>query len=153
MTEAPLSLLPDIHSYLGEGFVQALEVRQGILEGGGIEFEMVLESDWSTVLSRGKVGKVDGFASLAKTSEREHYLSFSEPYISFPIKLFTKSRYGYIGDLSELNGKKVLLVSGGSVLGEVYGLFWVWDRLKVFKEIPVINTIRIPDLEIRYTAG
>ena len=52
-----------------------------------------------------------------------------------------------------IDGKRVMIVSGGSVLGEVYGLFWIADRLKVTGNIPDINTIRIPELKIRFAGG
>ncbi|MFH1739278.1 MAG: hypothetical protein ABIH23_09760 [bacterium] len=46
---------------------------------------------------------------------------------------------------------KTIVVSGGSVLGDVYGLYWIWDRLRVFKELPEINVKREPVLKYRYT--
>jgi len=50
-------------------------------------------------------------------------------------------------------GRRVVVVTGGSVLGEVYGLYWIWDRLRVNGEIPVINISRKPELKIRFTGG
>ena len=44
---------------------------------------------------------------------------------------------------------KVILISGGSVIGNVYGLYWMWDRMRVYKEIPDINVIRTPALQTR----
>ncbi len=44
-----------------------------------------------------------------------------------------------------------IIVSGGSVVGNVNGLFWILDRLKVFKKIPEINDLRIPAMKIRFT--
>jgi hypothetical protein len=48
------------------------------------------------------------------------------------------------------NGRTIV-VAGGSVLGDVYGLYWVWDRLRVTGRIPDINVKREPALEYRYT--
>ncbi len=48
---------------------------------------------------------------------------------------------------------KRMFVSGGSILGDVYGLYWVWDRLRVHKEIPTLNVKRIPHLKIRISGG
>ncbi len=45
----------------------------------------------------------------------------------------------------------VVVVAGGSVLGDVYGLYWIWDRLRVLGRIPEFNARREPDLDIRYT--
>ena len=44
-----------------------------------------------------------------------------------------------------------IIVSGGSVLGEVYGLFWILDRLKVNGHVPDINAVREPELKIRFS--
>ena len=54
---------------------------------------------------------------------------------------------------TEINSDKVMVVSGGSILGEVYGLFWICDRLKVNGYIPDIDTMREPELKIRFTSG
>ncbi len=46
---------------------------------------------------------------------------------------------------------KIIVVSGGSVLGDVYGLYWIWDRLRVRKSMSDINVKHEPELDIRYT--
>ncbi len=56
---------------------------------------------------------------------------------------------GYEIITKQINGNKVVLVTGGSVIGNVYGLYWLWDRMRVYKTIPDINTIRIPALKNR----
>jgi len=48
-----------------------------------------------------------------------------------------------------INGQRTLFVNGGSVVGTVYGLYWIWDRLRVFGEIPEINVVRTPAMKIR----
>ncbi len=71
-------------------------------------------------------------------------------------KLLLQATYGEQGYeivTKSINGRKVILVSGGSVLGEAYGLFWIADRLKVNGFIPNINTIREPELKIRFLSG
>ena len=51
----------------------------------------------------------------------------------------------------QIKNNRVLIVSGGSILGETFGLYWIWDRLKVNGLIPEMNELRIPKLKIRYT--
>ncbi len=46
---------------------------------------------------------------------------------------------------------KTIVVAGGSLLGDVYGLYWIWDRLRVYKSMKRINVKREPRLRIRYT--
>ncbi len=49
--------------------------------------------------------------------------------------------------------RKIIVIAGGSLMGDIYGLYWLWDRLRVYKEIPDINTHREPALSIRLTGG
>jgi len=58
---------------------------------------------------------------------------------------------GYEITTIEQNDHKVLIVAGGSVIGDVHGLYWILDRLRVFKQIPDINVTRVPSLKIRYS--
>ena len=48
---------------------------------------------------------------------------------------------------------RVLVVSGGSVVGDVYGLYWLMDRLSVYGHIPDINTLRVPAMKVRLGAA
>ncbi len=60
---------------------------------------------------------------------------------------------GYEIVTKQIDGKKVLIIAGQSVIGNVYGLYWLWDRMRVYKKIPDINTIRIPALKARMSAA
>jgi hypothetical protein len=58
---------------------------------------------------------------------------------------------GYeITTINTKNGKTIVL-SGGSVIGNVYGLYWILDRMRVFKSVPELNVKREPMLKIRAT--
>ncbi len=54
---------------------------------------------------------------------------------------------------TNIDSKRVMIISGGSILGDVYGLYWLWDRLKVFPALPDINVFREPALKIRFAGG
>jgi hypothetical protein len=60
---------------------------------------------------------------------------------------------GYEITTTTIDGNKTMIVAGGSVLGDVYGLYWIWDRIRVNKTLPDINVVRIPDLQIRFTGS
>lgn len=51
------------------------------------------------------------------------------------------------------DGARTVAVAGGSIVGDVYGLYWLWDRLRVCKAIPELNVERAPALEIRSGGG
>ena len=56
---------------------------------------------------------------------------------------------GYAIVTQDVNDRKVVIVAGGSVIGDVYGLYWIWDRIRVHKHFPAINTTRVPRLKTR----
>jgi len=58
---------------------------------------------------------------------------------------------GYAIVTVALRGRRTIVVAGGSVLGDVYGLYWLWDRLRVLGDVPDVNVRREPVLGIRYT--
>lgn len=60
-----------------------------------------------------------------------------------------RNAQGYEIVTKNIDENRVVIVSGGSVLGDVYGLYWIWDRMRVFKAIPEINIKRVPRLKIR----
>ncbi|HOE11201.1 MAG TPA: hypothetical protein PKJ23_07215, partial [bacterium] len=58
---------------------------------------------------------------------------------------------GYQIATVESDGKRIVVVAGGSVPGDIYGLYWIWDRLRVLGTIPELNLVQEPDMQIRYT--
>ncbi len=58
---------------------------------------------------------------------------------------------GYEIITEEEDGRMIVAVAGGSLMGDVYGLYRIWDRLRVTGRIPAIDLREEPDLEIRYT--
>ena len=49
------------------------------------------------------------------------------------------------------DGLTVVVVAGGSLIGDVYGLYWIWDRLRVTGHVPTVDVDHAPALETRYT--
>ena len=47
------------------------------------------------------------------------------------------------------DGRRVMMVAGGSVPGDVYGLYWVWDRMRVAHAMPDITAARAPAVPVR----
>ncbi len=60
---------------------------------------------------------------------------------------------GYEIITKEINGTKIMIIAGGSVVGDVNGLYWLWDRIRVNKNVPDINVLRSPELKIRVAAA
>ncbi len=113
-----------------------------------------------------KAGEIFGFEFIKTTSTKKIFpnsiIIGSPERNRLTRSLIKKNKLALIGVqevqgyeiiTKTIGGKRVLVVSGGSILGEAYGLFWIADRLKVTGNIPEINTIRIPELKIRFSGG
>lgn len=78
----------------------------------GVRFVIVKGGNWRRLVDALKGREVDMLATITRTPERERFMVFGEPYLSLPIGIFTRRDALYIGDIKELAGKRVAVVSG-----------------------------------------
>ena len=78
----------------------------------GIEFQPQFGHTWEEVLQTVKSRHGDIIPVLVSTPEREEYLSFTKPFISFPVVLATLQKSPFIDSLEDLTGKRVGVVKG-----------------------------------------
>ncbi len=78
----------------------------------GLKFEPVLNLSWQEAYARMKRWEVDMTTTVATTKEREVFWAFTKPYMTIPIVVVTRADVTYIGDLGELEGRKVVVVEG-----------------------------------------
>ncbi len=60
---------------------------------------------------------------------------------------------GYALQTVAHEGRKLLAVAGGAVPGDVYGVYWLWDRLRVHRVLPDLNATRVPAMALRMGAA
>jgi len=60
---------------------------------------------------------------------------------------------GFVIKTHQAKNNKAMFVSGGSETGDLYGLYWVWDRMRVTKTLPSLSAHRVPALKIRHAGG
>jgi two-component system sensor histidine kinase EvgS len=75
-----------------------------------IDVEIVSNIPWPEVLKRTRQKEIDVIPCAAKSAERETYLSFSEPYLSFPFVIVGRKDGPFIGGIDDLEGKKISFV-------------------------------------------
>lgn len=92
----------------------AIEYFKKIESSLGIKFQFI-HTNWQELILRAKNKEVDLFTCVAKTSKREEYLVFTEPYIKMPAGIFTKQDVTYITDLNKIAGKKIAVVEGNAI--------------------------------------
>jgi PAS domain S-box-containing protein len=75
-----------------------------------VRFEIIQNRSWQELMQMGRLRQADLFPCVAETSKRKEFLTFTEPYISTPIVLFSKAGAAYVQDFRFLAGKKVAVV-------------------------------------------
>jgi len=81
----------------------------------GIRLQVAKGLSWSEGVAAIRNKQLDMFFSVAKTPEREEFVSFTQPYVSMPINIFARNDVSYIGNLNNLAGKRVGVVKGYAI--------------------------------------
>ena len=87
-----------------------------IMDALGVEVIVQKNQPWTEVLKKARSGKIDVIACAAKTAERETYLSFSMPYLSFPLVILTRKDAPFIGGIHDLNGKTLAVIEKNATM-------------------------------------
>ena len=85
----------------------------------GIEFIGPKKTPWVNVLSKAKEKNLDLIPILMRTPERDKYLNFTKPYLSFPTVIFNRRDSGLLSGVADLTGSKVASVDGYSIVGQL----------------------------------
>ncbi len=78
----------------------------------GVKFEYFKNKPWWDVVDAAKSGEIPIYSCAVATPERREYMSFTEPYLSFPLVIASTSNLNFIDDYSQLNGKTVAVPEG-----------------------------------------
>jgi PAS domain S-box-containing protein len=80
----------------------------------GVRMEVQTDLMWPEVLQNAKDRKLDLLSCTARTADRETYLTFTNPYLSFPMVIISQKDGPFIGGLQDLYGKKVAVIRKAS---------------------------------------
>jgi len=103
---------PPFHFYDQQGELHGISAEYifEMLDQLGVKIEIHRNLPWTEVLGKASTGEIDLIPCIAKTSEREMFLNFSEPYLSFPLVIITKKADSFVGGIEDLFGRKLSLV-------------------------------------------
>ncbi|MGL1934300.1 MAG: transporter substrate-binding domain-containing protein [Fibrobacterales bacterium] len=80
-----------------------------------VSFKILKEPSFDSLIIKAFTGELDLFTNVSFTKKREPFFSFSNPYLSFPVMIYSRSDVPYISDVSLLKGKKVAAIKGYAV--------------------------------------
>lgn len=78
----------------------------------GLEVAPIERMEWVEVLEKVREKKVDIVPMVEATVERRKYLNFTEPYIDYPIVVFTRQDSSLITGLKDILGKRLVVAEG-----------------------------------------
>lgn len=90
----------------------AADYMQLISQRLGITLQPSVGMSWPEVIEASKRRELDLYPALSITPKRQQFLSFTQPYLSFPMMIITNQKIPYVGDLEALNGQEVAIVKG-----------------------------------------
>ncbi len=102
-----------IHSGLSADYIQYLKQQLPL------EITAKTETPWLEAFNLAKQGKIDLLSAVVRTSEREQFINFTDPYATFPSVVATYKDSIFVQDMTSLNGKLVA-IEKGLILEEVY---------------------------------
>jgi diguanylate cyclase (GGDEF)-like protein/PAS domain S-box-containing protein len=76
----------------------------------GVQMEPVNNLSWSEVLEAAQQKQLDVVPAAMASAQREQYLTFTAPYLDFPMVIITRSDAPFVSNLRALGGKQVAVV-------------------------------------------
>lgn len=102
-----------------------------------------LEQNWSEVLSAARAGSVQLLPSLMATPEREQYLTFSRPYLDFPIVILAQEQGPQPRRLADLQGLRIAVVDNYAtheLLRDKHPELNLWPRPSIAAALQALAT-------------
>lgn len=76
----------------------------------GVQFKPVFSDSWASVSRMAERGEIDIYSCAVATPEREAYMQFTEPYLSFPMALAANEKASFVSDYAQLKGRTISVV-------------------------------------------
>ncbi len=105
---------PPFHYFELDGTLKGMasDYIQALSKMIGIRIEIQENLVWPEVLRRTKSRELDVISCLAYTEDRAEYISFSDPYLSFPLVIITRKDYQFIGGQEDLYNRRIACIGG-----------------------------------------
>ncbi|MBI9101238.1 MAG: transporter substrate-binding domain-containing protein [Spirochaetales bacterium] len=103
---------PPFHFYNEEGDGQGIasDYVKNILNRIDVEAVNRVDIPWAEVLRQAKTHEIDLVACAARNPEREEYLLFTEPILSFPLVIISRDDSPFISGLEDLHDVHVAVI-------------------------------------------
>jgi PAS domain S-box-containing protein len=115
----PFEIIDNSGKYSGisSDYIKLIENRLGI------KFEFVPDLTWTEVLEGLKTGTIDLAPVISMTQERLDYISFTQPYIDYPLVIVTQENYPAVKGIDDFKGKTIAVSRGYSEVEQFERLY------------------------------
>lgn len=96
----------------GQHVGMAADILALVQRRSGVKLETVLTKNWSESLEFAQARKCDIFSLAMETPERKKYMDFTEPYLSFPFVIATRTEELFIEQLENVIDRPLAIVKG-----------------------------------------
>ena len=114
-----LAWTPIDYAIAGEPRGYSIDILNMVSEMTGLQFEYINGFSWAQLVEQYRTGKIDVLHSLLNTESNAELGHFSLPMYQLPFGILTKHNHEPITDLSYLNGKKLAILGGWSIIPEL----------------------------------
>jgi signal transduction histidine kinase len=104
---APFEFVDEQKQYRG----MAADYIHLVEERLGIAFEVDRERPWSEMVEAVKNRDLDAFSLVVRTPQRDQFVNFTKPYISFPMVIVSLENEPYIDGIEALRNRTVAVVN------------------------------------------
>ncbi len=112
----PLAFEPfHFHGEDGKAQGMAFDHLRLVLGMLGLKMQPQGPLPWPQVLDKAKAREIDLIACAARSPEREAYLLFSDPVLSFPLVIVGRNDGPFVSGLQDLRGLRVTFVRGNVI--------------------------------------
>ena len=103
---APFEYVDDQKRYRGMAADHIALVEQRL----GIRFQIDKERPWPKMVDAVRNRDLDAFSLVVQTPQRDEYVNFTRPYISFPMVIFTREDEAFLDGVEGLRSRTVAVV-------------------------------------------
>lgn len=109
---------PMDYAISGEPRGYAIDLLKELSRSTGLKFEFINGFTWNELLQQYTDGSLDVLHSLQNNNQGYATGAFSDPIYQLPFAIVTSKRFGKIESLKELDGKRLAILSGWSIIPE-----------------------------------
>lgn len=134
---APAPYYPPVEFFDEKGVYRGItaDFMQHMYEKMDLKVETIQYSGWSEVVEKARTGDVDMWGAAAKTTEREKYMIFTQPYIRLPAVIIVRKDQRDSLSMGDLEGKLVVVIEGYA------------SHQYIKENFPELTLVKVPNIE------